>query len=196
MAISTGCLNFTDENDEVLISGFGRKGKAKGDIPGVRLYVGELSALSLAHQHSPFTARSSRSLVLVFLRSGRRRRYDHRLIILSYAHILFHYRKSPGHRSGLGAFCTSLCECHSSFAQTLNTSPCNPWMVLSCDTQTVQITYRSHSLMLQTMATREFETVLTHERVQVLAGLRCGCRNEPEKRWAVLQAMTGNRCYE
>jgi len=26
-----------DENDEVLISGFGRKGKAKGDIPGVRL---------------------------------------------------------------------------------------------------------------------------------------------------------------
>ncbi|BGP41103.1 ribosomal protein S23 [Rhodotorula kratochvilovae] len=25
-----GCLNFVDENDEVLISGFGRKGKAKG----------------------------------------------------------------------------------------------------------------------------------------------------------------------
>ena len=51
-----GCLNYVDvrypsakevvscssrrnmqENDEVLISGFGRKGKAKGDIPGVRL---------------------------------------------------------------------------------------------------------------------------------------------------------------
>jgi ribosomal protein uS12 len=31
-----GCLNFVDENDEVLISGFGRRGKAKGDIPGVR----------------------------------------------------------------------------------------------------------------------------------------------------------------
>ncbi|KAH8828010.1 hypothetical protein DL96DRAFT_1601279, partial [Flagelloscypha sp. PMI_526] len=30
-----GCLNFVDENDEVLISGFGRRGKAKGDIPGV-----------------------------------------------------------------------------------------------------------------------------------------------------------------
>lgn len=29
-------MNFVDENDEVLISGFGRKGKAKGDIPGVR----------------------------------------------------------------------------------------------------------------------------------------------------------------
>lgn len=34
-----GCLNFVDENDEVLISGFGRKGKAKGDIPGVRFKV-------------------------------------------------------------------------------------------------------------------------------------------------------------
>jgi small subunit ribosomal protein S23e len=29
-------LNFVDENDEVLLAGFGRKGKAKGDIPGVR----------------------------------------------------------------------------------------------------------------------------------------------------------------
>lgn len=27
-----GCLNFIDENDEVLISGFGRKGKAKGCV--------------------------------------------------------------------------------------------------------------------------------------------------------------------
>lgn len=33
--LKPGCLNFVDENDEVLISGFGRKGKAKGDIPGV-----------------------------------------------------------------------------------------------------------------------------------------------------------------
>lgn len=51
-----GCLNFVspleevaeesrltrstaqvDENDEVLISGFGRRGKAKGDIPGTYL---------------------------------------------------------------------------------------------------------------------------------------------------------------
>ena len=29
-------LSQVDENDEVLISGFGRRGKAKGDIPGVR----------------------------------------------------------------------------------------------------------------------------------------------------------------
>ena len=27
-----GCLNFVDENDEVLVSGFGRKGHAVGDI--------------------------------------------------------------------------------------------------------------------------------------------------------------------
>jgi hypothetical protein len=32
-----GCLNFVDENDEVLLAGFGRKGKAKGDIPGYAL---------------------------------------------------------------------------------------------------------------------------------------------------------------
>eukprot|EP00959_Pyramimonas_sp_CCMP1952_P367573 7699086-Pyramimonas_sp.AAC.1 len=31
-----GCLNFVDENDEVLIAGFGRRGHAVGDIPGVR----------------------------------------------------------------------------------------------------------------------------------------------------------------
>lgn len=34
-----GCLNFVDENDEVLVSGFGRKGHAVGDIPGVRFKV-------------------------------------------------------------------------------------------------------------------------------------------------------------
>ena len=29
-----GCLNFIEENDEVLIAGFRRKGHAVGDIPG------------------------------------------------------------------------------------------------------------------------------------------------------------------
>ena len=29
-----GCLNFIEENDEVLIAGFERKGHAVGDIPG------------------------------------------------------------------------------------------------------------------------------------------------------------------
>lgn len=29
-----GCLNYIEENDEVLVAGFGRKGHAVGDIPG------------------------------------------------------------------------------------------------------------------------------------------------------------------
>ena len=36
LQVRDGCLNFIDENDEVLISGFGRRGHAVGDIPGVR----------------------------------------------------------------------------------------------------------------------------------------------------------------
>merc|ERR1719264_2140839 len=32
-------LNYIDENDEVLIAGFGRRGHAKGDIPGIRFKV-------------------------------------------------------------------------------------------------------------------------------------------------------------
>jgi small subunit ribosomal protein S23e len=42
-----GCLNFIDENDEVLIAGFGRKGHAVGDIPGVRFKVVKVSSVSL-----------------------------------------------------------------------------------------------------------------------------------------------------
>jgi len=34
-----GCLNFCDDNDEVLIAGFGRSGHSVGDIPGVRFKV-------------------------------------------------------------------------------------------------------------------------------------------------------------
>ena len=43
-----GCLNFVDENDAVLLSGFGRKGKAKGDIPGVRFKVVKVSGVGLS----------------------------------------------------------------------------------------------------------------------------------------------------
>merc|ERR1711939_450503 len=43
-----GCLNFVDENDEVLPAGFGRKGKAKGDIPGVRFKVVKVSGVGLS----------------------------------------------------------------------------------------------------------------------------------------------------
>ena len=31
-----GCLNFIEENNEVLVAGFGRKDHAIGDIPAVR----------------------------------------------------------------------------------------------------------------------------------------------------------------
>jgi small subunit ribosomal protein S23e len=42
-----GCLNFIDENDEVLIAGFGRKGHAVGDIPGVRFKVVKVKGVAL-----------------------------------------------------------------------------------------------------------------------------------------------------
>ncbi len=42
-----GCLNFVDENDEVLIAGFGRSGHAVGDIPGVRFKVVKVAGVSL-----------------------------------------------------------------------------------------------------------------------------------------------------
>lgn len=42
-----GCLNFIDENDEVLIAGFGRKGHSVGDIPGVRFKVCKVAGVSL-----------------------------------------------------------------------------------------------------------------------------------------------------
>ena len=42
-----GCLNFVDENDEVLIAGFGRAGHAVGDIPGVRFKLVKVSGVSL-----------------------------------------------------------------------------------------------------------------------------------------------------
>jgi small subunit ribosomal protein S23e len=42
-----GCLNFVDENDEVLIAGFGRAGHAVGDIPGVRFKVVKVAGVSL-----------------------------------------------------------------------------------------------------------------------------------------------------
>lgn len=42
-----GCLNFIEENDEVLISGFGRKGHSVGDIPGVRFKVIKVAGVAL-----------------------------------------------------------------------------------------------------------------------------------------------------
>merc|ERR1712196_618385 len=42
-----GCLNYVDENDEVLISGFGRRGHSVGDIAGVRFKVVKVAGVSL-----------------------------------------------------------------------------------------------------------------------------------------------------
>ncbi len=42
-----GCLNFIEVNDEVLIAGFGRKGHAVGDIPGVKFKAIKVSGVSL-----------------------------------------------------------------------------------------------------------------------------------------------------
>lgn len=52
-----GCLNFIEENDEVLVSGFGRKGHAVGDIPG-KLFVGKGNLLHL-NQWFPIVPRLS-----------------------------------------------------------------------------------------------------------------------------------------
>lgn len=42
-----GCLNYLNENDEVLVAGFGRKGHAVGDIPGVRFKIMAVKGISL-----------------------------------------------------------------------------------------------------------------------------------------------------
>lgn len=40
-----GCLNYIEENDEVLVAGLGRRGHSVGDIPGVRFKV-RMTAMS------------------------------------------------------------------------------------------------------------------------------------------------------
>jgi small subunit ribosomal protein S23e len=83
-----GCLNFLDENDEVLISGFGRRGKgASSSLPSC--FSHDLSVLAPLDQRADPTlplplqpreiflvsaSRSSRSRVSVSSPSGRRRR--------------------------------------------------------------------------------------------------------------------------
>ena len=42
-----GCLHYVEENDEVLVAGFGRSGHAKGDIPGVRFKIVKVSSVGL-----------------------------------------------------------------------------------------------------------------------------------------------------
>ena len=40
-------MNFLNENDEVLVAGLGRKGKAVGDLPGIRFKVVAVKGISL-----------------------------------------------------------------------------------------------------------------------------------------------------
>lgn len=42
-----GALNFINDNDEVMVSGFGRSGHAVGDLPGVRFKVVAIKNKSL-----------------------------------------------------------------------------------------------------------------------------------------------------
>ena len=42
-----GGMSFIDENDEVLVAGFGRSGHAVGDIPGVRFKIEKVASTSL-----------------------------------------------------------------------------------------------------------------------------------------------------
>merc|ERR1719246_147055 len=55
-----GGMPFIDENDEVLVAGFGRKGHAVGDIPGVRFKIEKVASTSLLalwlhKKHKPVT---------------------------------------------------------------------------------------------------------------------------------------------
>lgn len=47
-----GCLNFLNENDEVMIAGLGRKGHAVGDLPGIRFKVIAVKGISLLALYS------------------------------------------------------------------------------------------------------------------------------------------------
>ena len=47
-AVGEGAINFIDEHDEILVEGIGgSKGRAKGDIPGVRFMVIQVNGVSL-----------------------------------------------------------------------------------------------------------------------------------------------------
>ncbi|XP_060989326.1 small ribosomal subunit protein uS12-like [Dama dama] len=48
---SDGCLNFIEENDEVLVAGFGCKGHAVGDFPGVHFKAVKVASVSFLALH-------------------------------------------------------------------------------------------------------------------------------------------------
>ena len=84
-----GCLNYIEENDEVLIAGFGRRGHAVGDIPGMIRAVtyGEIICVVFIVRSPPpllqvFGSKWSKWLMCRYLHCGRGRRsaHDHSLL--------------------------------------------------------------------------------------------------------------------
>jgi len=59
-----GCLNYLNENDEVMVAGFGRKGHAVGDIPGVRFKVIAVKGISLK---AIYTGKAEKKWLLSFM---------------------------------------------------------------------------------------------------------------------------------
>jgi small subunit ribosomal protein S23e len=41
-------MSFVDDNNEVLVAGFGRSGHAKGDLPGVRFKIVKVAGCGLS----------------------------------------------------------------------------------------------------------------------------------------------------
>ena len=78
-----GCLNFIEENDEVLIAGFGRKGKAVGDMPGVRFKVVKVAGVSLLALFKEKKVNGSFLLIM------NRKNLDHKALILYCTHTVF-----------------------------------------------------------------------------------------------------------
>ncbi|ETO00128.1 rps23 [Reticulomyxa filosa] len=61
---SDGCLNFIEENDEVLVAGFGRSGHSVGDIPGVRFKVVKVAGVSL---NALFLGKKGKTKVIIIV---------------------------------------------------------------------------------------------------------------------------------
>merc|ERR1711993_207532 len=67
-----GCLNFVEENDEVLVAGFGRKGHAVGDIPGVRFKIVKVANV-LPKRTFPRQKREAKGLIVFIYKSSNKK---------------------------------------------------------------------------------------------------------------------------
>ena len=62
-----GCLNFLNENDEVMVAGLGRKGHAVGDIPGIRYFIINLTPLLITNNRFKVVSVKGISLKALYL---------------------------------------------------------------------------------------------------------------------------------